>query len=416
MVHIRAANSIDSLSGDALTALGPDTLLVDADAFIIAETSGVAARLDGAWTIRINGQVGTFANNFAIDLFSSSGPETSKITIGKTGDVFGGNVALNLGEAVTLTNFGTVTGGFGSASIKANFEAHITNAGTLVGDVLFAEDNDVFTDFKKVGTHIKNGIVVGVIDLDAGDDHFNGGATAETVRDGAGGDTYKFGRGNDTYIAVMDSPGVDGTDIVNGGKGIDTYDASSSVGFFINLDAVAHLVAAHSAIGDTGSDKVTGFENVIGGSSDDIMFGSSGANSLSGGGGADNLFGLGGRDILTGGANGDTFHFTSLSDSGPKASQRDVITDFTQGSPGVGDVIDVSAIDAKAGASNPGDDDFTFIGAQNFHGVKGELRESFKDGNTIVSGDVNGDGHADFSIALKGHLLLSGAPGDDFVL
>ena len=43
----------------------------------------------------------------------------------------------------------------------------------------------------------------------------------------------------------------------------------------------------------------------------------------------------------------------------------------------------------------------------------GELRESFSGGNTIVSGDVNGDGHADFSFALKGHFLLTAA--GDFV-
>lgn len=85
----------------------------------------------------------------------------------------------------------------------------------------------------------------------------------------------------------------------------------------------------------------------------------------------------------------------------------DLITDFTQGAPVVSDVIDLSLIDAKTGAGNPGDDDFTFIGVSNFTGVKGQLRESFKDGNTIVSGDVNGDGKADFSFALKGHFLLT---------
>jgi Ca2+-binding RTX toxin-like protein len=412
MVHITAATSIDSPSGDALTRSGPDTLVVDADAHIIAETSGVAARLNGAWTINIRGEVGTFALNFAIDLASASPTDVAKITVGKTGELFGAAAGLNTNDVATITNFGTISG---SSSILASSATHIINAGLLLGDVLTSDGADVFTDFKKVGKHIKAGTVVGVIDLGDGADHFTGGAKAETVLDAAGADTYKLGGGNDTYIAV-NTGSTTGADIVNGGKGIDTYDASSSVGFFINLDSVAHLVAAHSVIGDTGSDTVTGFENIIGGSSDDFMFGSSGANALSGGGGADNLSGLGGRDILTGGANGDIFHFTSLSDSGPKASQRDVIIDFTQGSPGVGDVIDVSAIDAKSGASNPGNDDFTFIGVSNFTGVKGQLRESFSNGNTIVSGDVNGDGHADFSIALKGHFLLSGLPGDDFVL
>src|SRR4029077_10830010 len=134
-----------------------------------------------------------------------------------------GNVALNIGEAATITNFGTISGGGGSASNKANFQTHLTNAGTLIGDVLFAEDNDVFNNFKKVHHVIKNGTVVGVIDLDGGDDHFTGGAKSETVVDGAGGDTYKLGGGNDTYVAV-NTDSATGADTVSGGKGIDTYD------------------------------------------------------------------------------------------------------------------------------------------------------------------------------------------------
>jgi len=39
--------------------------------------------------------------------------------------------------------------------------------------------------------------------------------------------------------------------------------------------------------------------------------------------------------------------------------------------------------------------------------VRGELREAFSGANTIVSGDVNGDGKADFSIALQGHHFLT---------
>jgi serralysin len=42
------------------------------------------------------------------------------------------------------------------------------------------------------------------------------------------------------------------------------------------------------------------------------------------------------------------------------------------------------------------------------------LRFQFTDGgNTVVSGDVNGDKVADFSILLQGHVLLHAA---DFVL
>ena len=314
--------------------------------------------------------------------------------------------AIFIQGSANIVNLGSVAGD--GESIQVQGLAHITNAGTFVGDVrTVGSFNDVFTNFKKINGVIKSGTVDGVIELGDGADHYNGGAFGETVRDGGGADTYKLGGGNDTYLAVKFGVDVDGADIVDGGKGVDTYDGSLAIGLLtVNL-------TAHTTAGSVGSDTVTGFENVIGGNGGCDLTGSSAANSLTGGAGIDDFAGLGGRDILTGGGGGDSFSFFSLTDSGTTASARDLITDFTQG--GIGsDVIDLSPIDAKTGAGNPGDDAFAFIGTANFSGVKGQLRESYSGGNTIVSGDVNGDGQADFSIALKGHFLLSGA-GDFFL-
>ena len=226
MVHITAANSINSTSPDARSASGPDTLIVDADAFIIDETAGVAARLDGAWTIHINGEVGTFANNFAIDLAPDSPADTSKIIIGKRGDVFGSNPALNLSQPVTITNFGTIYSGIGTPTIKGNFETHIINAGFLLGNMLTAEENNSFTNFTNVGHHIKNGTVVGVIDSTAGRS-FHRRREVETVIDGAGDDTYKLGGGGDKFIAMNTGSGT-GADIgAFPDTGLSRYDALS---------------------------------------------------------------------------------------------------------------------------------------------------------------------------------------------
>ena len=49
---------------------------------------------------------------------------------------------------------------------------------------------------------------------------------------------------------------------------------------------------------EVGFDAITGFENAIGGSGDDVLIGSNGANILSGGVGFDHIIGGGGRDIL----------------------------------------------------------------------------------------------------------------------
>ena len=405
--HITVADSNEEAATHAFVDSGPDfAFLMDANAFLISDAGGNGARFLGAgpWTATVNGEIGAFGAGFSGIFVLNS----ATLKIGKTGTVFSGvdtgQIAIEIDGAGTIVNLGTVAGDTGSITVVGL--ANITNAGILGGDVLTGVSGDTFTNFKTINGVVKSGTVNGLIDLGGGADTFNGGAKAETVRDAAGDDTYKFGGGNDTYIAFNGIGSND--DIVNGGKGIDTYDASAAVGFLtVNL-------TTHTTAGDVGTDTVNAFENVIGGDGGCSLTGSSAANSLIGGSDNDNLLGGGGRDILTGGGDGDLFRFTSLSDSGTKASARDLITDFTQGGPGVSDNIELSTIDAKTGAGNPGDDDFTFIGVNNFSGTKGELRQSYSGGNTIVSGDVNGDGKADFSIALKGHYLLTGA--GDFVL
>lgn len=144
-----------------------------------------------------------------------------------------------------------------------------------------------------------------------------------------------MGSGNDLFLADDDFANNenDGNDIVNGGRGIDTYNlADADTIYFINLDTKVHFgLEAQTAVELFGqTDKVIGFENVFGGTISDLIVGSGGANSLNGGGGGDQLCGLGGRDVLTGGSGADTFVFLTLADSGIKASTRDVITDLLQ--------------------------------------------------------------------------------------
>ena len=315
--HITVGTSIEATLDNAFLGLSGDpdkVLLVDANAFLISNSgsgaNGNGARLLGSgWNVTINGEVGAFGSGFTGMFFAGD----AILKIGKTGSVFSGvNTgadAIECGGAITLLNFGTIAGDV--EAIQVPGLANITNAGLMVGDVLTGVSGDTFTNFKKVAGVIKNGTVDGLIDLGGGADTFKGGSRAETVRDAAGDDTYLFGRGNDVYIA-FNGIGSD-NDIVNGGKGVDTYDGSAAVGFLtVNL-------TTHATAGDVGSDTVTGFENVIGGDGGCSLTGSSGANSLIGGTDSDILAGLGGRDILTGGADGDTFRFLNLSDSGIKA-------------------------------------------------------------------------------------------------
>ncbi|MGL4965436.1 MAG: M10 family metallopeptidase C-terminal domain-containing protein [Inquilinus sp.] len=149
----------------------------------------------------------------------------------------------------------------------------------------------------------------------------------------------------------------------------------------------------------TTATPLTGIENLIGSNfGGDLLTGNSGANVLGG---------LAGRDTLTGGVGADRFVYSAVSDSAVGAN-RDVITDFNDGQ---GDSIDLSLIDANTGASGNGV--FTFVGTGLFTGVAGQLRYAVGGGQTVIAGDVNGDGTSDFHIALTG---LIGLVAGDFVL
>ena len=58
---------------------------------------------------------------------------------------------------------------------------------------------------------------------------------------------------------------------------------------------------------------------------------------------------------------------------------------------------------------SPKSQSFSFIGADAFHGVAGELRYA----SGTVEADVNGDGTADFSLAIAN---LSSLAAGDFIL
>lgn len=123
-------------------------------------------------------------------------------------------------------------------------------------------------------------------------------------------------------------------------------------------------------------------------------------------GGDDTLTGGLGQDEMHGGVGADRFVFLSLADSTRQHS--DVIRDFDAVG---GDLIDLAAIDANAGAA--GDQAFAWIGTAKFSDTAGELRVDVKNNRVFVEGDVDGDGKADFAIELTGSPPLSAA---DFVL
>jgi len=186
---------------------------------------------------------------------------------------------------LTLINFGTVAGQ--QHSIFAFNSTSITNAGTLSGNVELGAAADSFNDFMRIGNTIKSGTVAGIIDLGDGADQFNGGAGPKLCATAAEPTRSHSVRATTVTIAVS-SGGIDGADRIAAGPGSDTYDASAAANsVIVNLDSRVHFAfAGLSASGaDIGNDHITSFENAIGGSNHDELFGTSGANRLVGGGG-----------------------------------------------------------------------------------------------------------------------------------
>jgi Ca2+-binding RTX toxin-like protein len=135
------------------------------------------------------------------------------------------------------------------------------------------------------------------------------------------------------------------------------------------------------------------------------------ADNIYGFSGNDVLYGLTGADDLYGGCGADVFDFNSVKDSA--LGNRDCVMDFSASN----DKIDLSGIDASSRAG--GNNAFKFIGLQAFQKQAGELkmwhRNNVGTSNdyTVVAGDVNGDGRADFAINVKGLIAFS---ADNFML
>ncbi len=236
-----------------------------------------------------------------------------------------------------------------------------------------------------------------------GADDLSGGGNDDVLSGGTGADTMSGGDGNDIYY-VDDALDVT-TEQLNGGSDIVRAQVDHTL-----ANNIEELFIGGAARVGTGNE----LDNVIhGSSSSNILSGLAGADTIRGGGGrdtidggdgADLLDGGLGKDTLTGGSGRDVFQFRD-DDFGTTRALADVITDFSQAD---NERIQLSLVDANTVATN--DQAFTWIGNGAFTGVAGQLHYAQAGGNTYVEGDTNGDGTADFVIALTGIVNL--AAGD----
>lgn len=379
----------------------------------------------------------------SINIFGSENDDT--ITGSSQDDELfgnGGNDTLDSGAADDILNGGlggdVLTGGAGDDiyELKDIYRSDIFSLfhyDTVLEDANGGHDRvdvqktSIFRNSYLLPANVEDGSVIGTESFAL----FGNELANQLIANNAGCSLFG-GAGNDTLFGLAGNDTLDGgsgADSLNGGGGIDTATySSSSAGVSVNLRTGA--VAGGDAAGDSFSfvenlagsafaDTLTGniLANVItGGGGNDLLNGGDGADRLSGNGGNDTLSGGTANDVLSGGASADTlsggvghdrFLYINITDSGTTATSRDVITDFTVGV----DRIDLSRIDANS--NTVADDAFAFIGTAAFSHVAGQLRAVHSNGNTIVAGDVNGDGVADFQIRLNG---LHSLTGGDFIL
>jgi serralysin len=245
-----------------------------------------------------------------------------------------------------------------------------------------------------------------------------------TGRRGEADHLYGLG-GNDMLTSNADGIG----DILEGGAGDDYYLLwDSTLDTIIDSSGIDRIYATvaidlrdHPDIELAEQLFDWGGRPTHGNAADNTLWDRSGGNALYGHEGDDQLFGRAGDDILNGGigqdfldggTGSDRFDFVSIADS-VAGAQRDVIAGFELGQ----DTLHLGKIDADA--THSGNQAFAFIGDTAFSGAAGELRYELGtalDGVsaiTVVSGDVDGDGLADFEVQIMGHVALAAG---DFIL
>jgi Ca2+-binding RTX toxin-like protein len=282
-----------------------------------------------------------------------------------------------------------------------------------------------------------------VLSSGEGDDFIDGRGGNDQINGGGGADTLWGGAGNDIFTTEGN---VAANDTIDGGTGVDTIDYT-----FVNLiSGVAGVevdlrITGAQNIGDAGGvDTISNVENLIGSIRSDMLNGSDGANNLNGGAGNDFVCGNGGNDVLNGftgsdivvggagddvidggmtgalgemdqlygGSGADRFFFETLGSSW--TGSNDQIMDFSTIE---GDKIDVHGVFSNGGLPIMAG---SFIGGAAFSGVAGQVQviKTFTDFgltgvNQLVNIDWDGNGAADFTLAVTSGALLTAS---DFIL
>jgi Ca2+-binding RTX toxin-like protein len=307
-------------------------------------------------------------------------------------------------ETDKVKNFENVTGYLGNDTITGNAGANILG-GSEGDDVLIGGAGaDTLTGWIGTDTASYVGSTAGVfvnlnVATQAATHDFGDGKGAVANGDAAGDiltgiENFTGSSKNDVVVANGD------VNFLNGGAGTDTVSYANSVGGVVvdlsNQSTVSAGVFSGGALGNGGDaqdDRLAGFENIVGGSGNDTLIGSIGANIIEGGAGADTLIGNGGNDTVSyaGSALGVVVKLENDFQDGitqQNGAQGDVVGDIISGFTNfIGSAFD----DTVQGNSTRGETIFGAGGNDNLSGGDNKFNDTLDGGE----GDDNlygGDG------------------------
>lgn len=262
-------------------------------------------------------------------------------------------------------------------------------------------------------------------------DILNGTSGDDVIYGFGGNDTLKGGAGDDVLAGndgADNLQGGAGDDYILGGAGNDTIDGGAGNDWAAYEDATAGVkvdlnLAGAQNTGGSGTDKLTGIENVYGSAfndtltgdaKDNMLVGDAGNDTISGGKGNDTLWGDAGNDVLDGG-DGDDYIVGGAGDDIIKGGAGDDWSSYENATAGV--TVDLTKTTAQD-TGGAGKD--TLTGIELLYGSKfddvltGDAKDNYlwgSDGDDKLYGGA-GDDHLSGG---KGVNVLDGGDGFDTV-
>ena len=374
------------------------------------------------------GQTGTVAGDVVLGAITLSDvfDETGDVTTGDAPAFEAGLAANNSGSGPTVSLNATnpanpaLDAGNPAALSEASLGIDLNFDGDTLDTVVFDGRGFVRSaDLPGIGSQIAD---IGAFEVQTaaatdGADYLTGNSAADTIDGLGGGDFIDGGGGNDNLT------GGAGDDVLVGGAGDDTLNggANAAAGDTADYSAATTVVtvnlstaAAQNTGSGTGTDRLIGIENVIGGSVGDNLTGNNNANLLDGRNGNDILTGRGGNDTLLGGFGADQLYGGDGDDLLEGSFAADTIDggadNDTADYSGFGGGITVNLNSAVAQNTGAGGVD-TILEVENLIGGNFNDRLTGQGGN---NGNVleGGDG-SDFLFGLGGDDSLSGGDLND---